>query len=135
MRTEFFECLDFAMQFMPALPEEDRSIREQLARIGVGPGKTFDFGSLSLEDKAEILLGRKRAQTKVAEAAKNLGKDINGRSVGAAFGDAAFLHGDWLLRAGRPDLCRDAPLLVEGDTAVLPPGEGSWKPPAIKRAS
>ncbi|BBC03307.1 hypothetical protein M2192_005181 [Bradyrhizobium elkanii USDA 61] len=36
VRTEFFEYLDFALQFAPALPE-DRWIREQLARIGVGP--------------------------------------------------------------------------------------------------
>ncbi|MCC8944017.1 DUF1254 domain-containing protein [Bradyrhizobium sp. Arg62] len=96
--TEFFEYLDFALQFAPALPE-DRWIREQLARIGVGPGKSFDFRSLSLEDKAEILLGMKEGERKVSEAVATLGKDINGWRVGAPFGDAAFFHGDWLMRA------------------------------------
>ncbi|MET4156436.1 hypothetical protein ABIC08_008569 [Bradyrhizobium sp. RT9b] len=98
VRTEFFEYLDFALQFAPPLPE-DRWIREQLARIGVGPGKSFDFRSLSLEDKAEILLGMKEGERKVTEAVATLGKDINGWRVGASFGDAAFFHGDWLLRA------------------------------------
>jgi hypothetical protein len=98
VRTEFFEYLDFALQFAPALPEE-RWIREQLARIGVGPGKSFDFRSLLLEDKAEILLGMKEGERKVNETVASLGKDINGWRVSASFGDAAFFHGDWLLRA------------------------------------
>lgn len=98
VRTEFFEYLDFALQFAPALPE-DQWIRDQLARIGVGPGKSFDFRSLSLEDKAEILLGMKEGERKVEEAVSALGKDINGWRVAASFGDANFFHGDWLLRA------------------------------------
>jgi hypothetical protein len=98
VRTEFFEYLDFALQFAPALPE-DQWIRDQLARIGVGPGKSFDFRSLSLEDKAEILLGMKEGERKVEEAVSALGKDINGWRVAASFGDASFFHGDWLMRA------------------------------------
>jgi hypothetical protein len=98
VRTEFFEYLDFVLGIAPPLPEE-RSIREHLARIGVGPGKTFEFRSLSLEDKAEVLLGMKEGQRKVAGAVASFGKDINGWRVGSAFGDATFFHGDWLLRA------------------------------------
>lgn len=98
VRTEFFEYLDFVLQFAPALPE-DRWIREQLARIGVGPGKSFDFRSLSLEDKAEILLGMKEGERKITAAVATLGNEINGWRISSAFGDAAFYHGDWLLRA------------------------------------
>lgn len=98
VRTEFFQYLDFALTYMPALPE-DRWIREQLARIGVGPGKTFDFKDLSIEDKAEILLGMRAGKEKVDAAVAAFGTDINGWRVGSAFGDAAFFHGDWLLRA------------------------------------
>jgi hypothetical protein len=98
VRTEFFEYLDFALTLAPALPE-DRWIREQLARIGIGPGKTFDFRSLSLVDKAEILLGMKEGLRKIEESVAKFGKDINGWRVGSPFGDAAFFHGDWLLRA------------------------------------
>lgn len=97
-RTDFFAFLDFALQFAPALPEE-REIREQLARIGIGAGKTFDFKALSLEDKAEVLIGLKQGQRKVDDAVAAFGADINGWRIGNAFGDAAFFHGDWLLRA------------------------------------
>lgn len=98
VRTEFFEFLDFALQFAPARPEE-KAIREQLASIGVGAGKTFDFKTLSLEDKAEILIGLKEGQRKVTEAVAAFGTDVNGWRVGSPAGDAAFFNGDWLLRA------------------------------------
>jgi hypothetical protein len=98
VRTEFFEFLDFSLQFAPALPDE-LWIREQLAKIGVGTGKSFDFKALSLEDKAEILLGMKEGQKKVTEAVAAFGKDVNGWRVGSPAGDATFYHGDWLLRA------------------------------------
>lgn len=97
-RTEFFEFLDFALQFAPALPEE-KGIRGQLASIGVGPGKTFDFKTLSLEDKAEILLGLKAGLRKVTDAVAAFGTNVNGWRVGSQAGDAAFFHGDWMLRA------------------------------------
>jgi len=98
VKTNFFEYLDFALQFAPAGPEE-KEIRAQLARIGIGAGKTFDFKDLSLEHKAEIGLGMKAGEKKIEEKAANLGKAINGWRVGASFGDREFYHGDWLLRA------------------------------------
>lgn len=98
VRTEFFEFLDFALQFAPALPQE-QEIRQHLASIGVGPGKSFDFKTLSLEDKAEILLGLKEGQRKVAERVAGFGTDINGWRVGSIAGDADFFKQDWLLRA------------------------------------
>ena len=45
--------------------DEDKEIRAKLARIGVGPGKTFDFKDLSLEHKAAVLLGMKEGDDKV----------------------------------------------------------------------
>jgi hypothetical protein len=98
VKTEFFEYLDLALQFAPAGPEE-KGIRERLARIGVGAGKKFDFKDLSLEHKAEILLGMRAGEKKVEEKVATIGKDLNGWNVGAGFGDRAFYNGDWLLRA------------------------------------
>jgi hypothetical protein len=98
VKKNFFEYLDFALQFAPAGPEE-KDIRAKLARIGIGPGKTFSFKDLSLEHKAEIGLGMKEGDKKVEEKAANLGKDINGWRIGSAFGDRDFYHGNWLLRA------------------------------------
>ncbi len=98
VKTNFFEYLDFALQFAPAGPEEQQ-IRAKLARIGIGPSKTFNFKDLSVEHKAEVALGMKAGEEKVTKAADNIGKDINGWSIGSAFGDRAFYNGNWLLRA------------------------------------
>jgi hypothetical protein len=99
VKENFFEYLDFALQFAPAGPEE-KEIRAKLARIGIGAGKKFDFKELSLEHKAEVGLGMKEAEKKVDEKVASLGKEIKGWRVGSAFGDRDFYHGDWLLRAG-----------------------------------
>jgi hypothetical protein len=98
VKENFFEYLDFALQFAPAGPEE-QEIRARLAKIGVGPGKTFSFKDLSLEHKLEIGLGMKAGDKRVDEKVAALGKEINGWRVGSAFGDRAFYNGDWLLRA------------------------------------
>jgi hypothetical protein len=98
VKTNFFDYLDFALQFAPPGPEEN-DIRANLARIGIGPGKTFDFNDLSLEDKLEIGLGMKEGEAKVEKYLAAGDKDINGWKVGSFFGDRAFYHGDWLKRA------------------------------------
>ena len=98
VKTGFFDYLDFALQFAPATPEE-AAIRAKLARIGVGPGKKFDFKDLSLEHKAEVGLGMKEGETKIEKYLNAGMKNINGWKVGSLFGDAAFYNGDWLKRA------------------------------------
>jgi hypothetical protein len=98
VKTNFFEYLGFALQFAPAGPEE-QAIRAKLARIGIGAGKTFDFKDLSLEHKAEVLLGMKEGETKVEQYLATGQKDINGWKIGSLFGDRAFYNGDWLKRA------------------------------------
>ncbi|HVP13693.1 MAG TPA: DUF1254 domain-containing protein [Phycisphaerae bacterium] len=97
-KTNFFEYLDFSLQFAPAGPEE-KEIRAKLATIGIGPGKSFDFKDLSLEHKAEVALGMKDGEEKVTKAVSSFGKDINGWKVGSPDGDRAFFNGNWLLRA------------------------------------
>jgi len=97
-KTNFFEYLDFALQFAPAEANETE-IRAQLARIGVGPSKTFDFKDLSLENKQAFGLGMKEGERKVDEAVANAGKSINGWRVGSLPGDSAHYNGDWLKRA------------------------------------
>jgi hypothetical protein len=98
VKENFFEYLDFALQFAPAGPEE-KGIRAKLAGIGIGPGKTFNFKDLSPEQRAAVIEGMKAGENNVTKAADNVGKDINGWKVGSAFGDRAFYHGNWLLRA------------------------------------
>jgi hypothetical protein len=98
MKEIFFEYLDFALQFAPAGPEE-KAIRAQLARIGVGPGKTFEFKDLSVDQKAAVDLGIRDGEKRVEKKLATAGTNINGWQVASAFGDRAFYHGDWLLRA------------------------------------
>jgi hypothetical protein len=97
-KRNFFEYLDFALQFAPPGPEE-QEIRAKLARLGIGPGRTFDFKELSLEHKAEIALGMKEGEAKVTRAAEDLGRTVNGWNLSSPFGDRAFFNGDWMLRA------------------------------------
>jgi hypothetical protein len=98
VKKNFFEYLDFALQFAPAGPEE-KDIRAKLARIGVGAGKTFDFKDLPLEHKIEIGLGMKDGEEKVEKYLASGQKDVNGWKIGSLFGDRQFYSGDWLKRA------------------------------------
>ena len=54
VKTNFFEYLDFALQFAPP-DRRKKEIRAKLASIGIGAGKNFDFKDLSLEHKAEVV--------------------------------------------------------------------------------
>ena len=99
IKDNFFQYLDAALQFVPETPR-DKAVRAKLARIGIGPGKTFAFKDLSLEHKAEILVGMKQGDDKVDKWLASGNKNINGWNVGSFFGDEAFYNGDWLMRAG-----------------------------------
>jgi hypothetical protein len=98
MKTNFFEYLDFALQFAPPGPEE-KEIRAKLATIGVGAGKAFNSKNLSSEQKAQIALAMKDGDQKIKEYLETALRKVNGWSAGSAFGDRAFYNGNWLLRA------------------------------------
>jgi hypothetical protein len=98
VKKNFFEYLDFALQFAPEQANE-KEIRAQLASIGVGPGKSFNFKDLPVEQKLEVGLGMKEGDRKVDEAIANVGKAINGWRVSGLPGDSAHYNGDWLMRA------------------------------------
>jgi hypothetical protein len=97
-KTNFFEYLDFALQLAPA-QENEKELRAQLARIGVGPDKTFNFKDLPLEQKLEVGLGMKEGERKVEDFLTAAGKGINGWRVSSLFGDSTYFNGDWLKRA------------------------------------
>jgi hypothetical protein len=98
VKKDFFEYLDFALQFAPAGPEEF-VIREKLARIGVGPGKTFNFKDLPITHKLEIGLGMKDGEDKVDKYLAAGFKEVNGWKIGSMFGDRLFYSGNWSKRA------------------------------------
>jgi hypothetical protein len=98
IKKNFYEYLAAALEFVPP-SQEDKDIRAKLASIGIGPGKTFEFKDLSLEHKAEVLLGMKEGDDKVDKFLAGGMKNVNGWSIGSFFGDRAFYKGDWLMRA------------------------------------
>jgi hypothetical protein len=97
-KKNFFEYLDFALEFAPAAPNE-AEIRAKLASIGIGPGKTFSFKDLPLKQKLEIGIGMKQGQSKVEAAVTQAGTVVNGWIVSGLPGDSAHYNGDWLARA------------------------------------
>jgi hypothetical protein len=99
IKDHFFEYLDAALQYVPETAR-DKAIRAKLAKIGVGPGRTFAFKDLSPEHKAAILAGMKQGDDKVDKWLAGGNKNINGWNVGSFFGDEAFFNGDWVMRAG-----------------------------------
>ncbi len=97
-KKQFWEVLDFALQYIPPSPEE-AGIRARLASIGIGPGKKFNMSDLSVEHKAALLLGMKEGEDAIDKYISSGGKVINGWNIASFFGDRAFYNGDWLKRA------------------------------------
>ena len=93
-----FGYLNFVLQFCPPVPEET-ALRARFADIGIAPGKPFAADQLSETQRADMLAGMKDGYAAVEQQRGNVGKNINGWRVGSAFGDRAFFHGDYLLRA------------------------------------
>ena len=97
-KTDFIAYLNFLQQFTPPVPEET-ALRANFAEIGIGPGKAFDFKSLPLEDRLGVGLGIKDGYESIQKRRGEIGTETNGWRVGSAFGDRAFFHGDYQLRA------------------------------------
>ncbi len=98
IKSNFFEYLDFALQFAPP-GEDEKEIRAKLAKIGVGSGKSFNFHELPLSHRLEIAIGMKLGDRKIDEYLNSYPKIVNGWKISSWFGDRAFFKGNWLLRA------------------------------------
>jgi len=99
IKKNYYAYLDAALRFVPE-SAEDKDVRARIARIGIGPGKTFDFKDLSEEHKAAVLLGMKAGDEKVDKFLASGMKSVNGWSIGSFFGDRDFYKTNWLMRAG-----------------------------------
>jgi len=102
IKENFFNYLDAALEFVPVTPE-NKEIRDRLASVGIGPGKTIDLKDLSPEHrealKAVALLSMKEGDDKVKTYLDSGMDNINGWRLGALFGDSSFYEGDWLKRS------------------------------------
>ena len=98
IKDNFFAYLDAALEFVPE-SSDDKEIRARLARIGIGPGKKFEFKDLSDEHKAAIVLSMKDGDDEINDYLASGMKDLNHWKIGSPFGNRAFYNANWLLRA------------------------------------
>jgi hypothetical protein len=92
---EFFNILNFVLQFCPTHPSE-KELMARFAKIGVGAGKTFDASKLSPELKKAIEEGMADAWADFA----SLKKRVDGGEVtsGDVFGTREYLKNNYLFR-------------------------------------
>ncbi|MDB6146059.1 MAG: cell envelope protein [Pseudomonas sp.] len=91
-----FRYLDFLLTFAPTDPSET-ALMQRFAKIGVGPGLTFDEKKLTEAQRDALQAGIKDGQTQFAEFKKT---QIDTRKVssGDFFGTREFLKNDYLKR-------------------------------------
>jgi hypothetical protein len=92
VKTRFWEYLNFSLPLAPPAPDEI-AIRAKIEKL------TAAMKEPSPEVKAAVEQGMKQGEEKIKEYLATALKDVNGWRIGSAFGDRAFYHGDWLLRA------------------------------------
>lgn len=94
---EFYNILDFVLQFCPTHPSE-KELMARFARIGIGDGRSFDVNKLSPEMRTALEKGMADALTEFAA----LQKQINEKTVtsGQLFGTREYLKNNYLYRMG-----------------------------------
>lgn len=98
VKTNFFELLDFALQFAPATAAESE-IRDKLASIGVGTEAPFSLQDLPADHQQAVAQGMADGASKIKTYLADELYKANGWSVSDLWGDADFIGGDWIKRA------------------------------------
>jgi hypothetical protein len=93
---QFFNILNFVLQFCPTVPSE-KALMARFAKIGVGTGKTFDASNLSPAIKAAIEQGMADAWAALADLKKNQ-IDEGKLTSGEVFGTRQYLKNNYLYR-------------------------------------
>ena len=93
---EFFNILNFLLQFCPTNPSE-KALMARFASIGVGAGKTFDASKLSPEMKTAIEQGMADAWAEFADFKKTR-FDTGQVTSGDVFGTRQYLKNNYLYR-------------------------------------
>jgi hypothetical protein len=93
---DFFNVLNFALQFCPTHPDE-KDLMARFARLGIGAGEKFDAAKLSPEIKKAVEEGMADAWKEFAEF-KKAQIDTGKRTAADGFGTREFLKNDYLVR-------------------------------------
>src|SRR3984885_6469202 len=92
---EFFNILNFVLQFCPTVPSE-KTLMARFARIGIGAGKTFDPSKLTPEMKTAFEQGRADAYAAFAGGVKRM--DNGTLTSGDLFGTRRAMKNNYLNR-------------------------------------
>jgi hypothetical protein len=98
IKENFYEYLNAALEFVP-VTSQNKEIRDEMAKIGIEAGKTFEIKDLSLLHKVAVLLGMKGGDEAQADFLQSGMKDVDGWKIGSVFGDGAFYKQNWVMRA------------------------------------
>src|SRR5690606_32149952 len=93
---EFFNILNFILQFCPTDPSETE-LMTRFAKIGIGAGKTFDVDTLSPQVKTALQQGMADAWAEFTNLQKQK-IDTGKVSSGDMFGTRASLKNNYLYR-------------------------------------
>lgn len=93
---EFFDVLNFVLQFCPVNPVET-NLRARFAKLGIEAGKKFDPGALSPDMRAAVEAGMADAWA-AFKVHKETEVDTGKSSSADSFGTREFLKNDYLLR-------------------------------------
>ncbi|HKJ16432.1 MAG TPA: DUF1254 domain-containing protein [Xanthomonadales bacterium] len=99
IEANFWNYFGEALKYVP-VADEDRDIRDRLAKIGIGAGKTFDIKSLSPERQKAMVAAMKAGNAKIDTYLASGMTDVNGWQLGSLPGDRAHYNGNWVMRAG-----------------------------------
>jgi hypothetical protein len=94
---DFFNVLNFVLQFTPTVPSE-KDLMARFAKIGVGPGLKIDETKLSPEIKAAMQQGMADAWADFAALQKRI--DAKEVTFGDMFGSREVLKDNYLYRMG-----------------------------------
>jgi hypothetical protein len=98
---QFFNILNFVLQFCPTDPSETE-LMARFARLGVGAGKTLDASKLSPEMKAAIEQGMADAWADFAGLVKLF--DAGKVTSGDVFGTREYMKNNYLYRMGAAEM-------------------------------
>lgn len=93
---QFFNILNFVLQFCPTHPSETE-LMARFAKLGIGAGNSFDINALSPELQQAVKDGIADAWNEFAEF-KTTQIDTGKRASSEAFGSRDFLKNDYIIR-------------------------------------
>jgi len=111
---QFFNILNFVLQFCPTNPSET-DLMTRFSRLGIGAGKTFDASKLSSDMKAAIEQGMADAWADLAGLVKLF--DAGKVTSGDVFGTREYLKNNYLYRAWAPP--RSASMAIQSSKRCI----------------